>query len=144
MPIIIKKKAAPLEPAPIKAPERRQTKNPGRVLDGQCLACAELIGRPPVSWFLMASYLYYIHDLPLISDGLYDNLGRALLHDFDEIEHQHQALLTKEALRAGTMHHIRADQYPLMTRAAAARLADLEWGITVDTFKDCDDFERDG
>lgn len=141
MPIVIKKKTATAEPAPVQSGALRVKKNPGKMLDGQCMAVAELTGRAPVSWFLMTSYLYYIHDLPLISDDLYDRLAKALLADFDDLEHKHASLLSREALEAGTMHHIRADQYPLVTRSAAARLADLEWGISVDIYKDCDPFE---
>jgi hypothetical protein len=148
MPIKIVRKAAGSAPEPASteglAPKpKRALKSPGKVLDGQCMAVCQLVGRPAVSWFLMASYLYYIHDLPLLSDDFYDRLAMALLHDYDDLEHAHAALISKEALRAGTMYHLRADQYPLSTRGAAAHIANLEWDLKIDIYKDCDDFERD-
>ena len=52
--------------------------------DGMCRAVIEKCGiNGGVSWFLMASLLYYHADLSLLSDQTYDRLAKDLLADFD-------------------------------------------------------------
>ena len=77
MAIIIKKKAKSPAPEPLVQPEPKSSH--GRMLDGQCKMVIERYPNATISWWLMASYAYYIHDIQIISDGLYDQMARDML-----------------------------------------------------------------
>lgn len=72
--------------------------------------------------YLMASYAYYILDKNLMEDEAYDALAKLLLEHWDEFEHQHKYLLTKEDLKAGTAFAISEDKYPNIVIGATKRL----------------------
>ena len=55
-----------------------------------------------VPYYLMLSYAYYQQDNPLASDSFYDKLSRKFLKEYDNIEHYHKHLISKDALEAGT------------------------------------------
>jgi NAD-dependent DNA ligase len=55
-----------------------------------------------VPYYLMLSYAYYKQDDPIVSDGFYDKLARKLLKEYDNIEHYHKHLISKDDLRAGS------------------------------------------
>lgn len=55
-----------------------------------------------VPWFLMAAYAYYVQDDPILSDASYDRLCRKMITYWDEIEHMHKHLISKNDLEAGT------------------------------------------
>ena len=55
-----------------------------------------------VPWYLMASYAYYKDDNPIFSDGFFDDLGKTMLVVWDDIEHFHKDLISKNDLHAGT------------------------------------------
>lgn len=111
-------------------PKKEKTAPPAdQVLDGQCQAVINVAENAVVSWFLMASFLYYIHDISILSDPFYDQLTKRFLNDYDRLTHPHKELITKDDLAAGTLYNLRADQYPGMTKGAAARLALTATGI---------------
>lgn len=56
----------------------------------------------PISKYLMCAYAYYVEDRPLISDSDFDKLAKDILDNYDNIEHVHKHLVTKEDLKAGT------------------------------------------
>lgn len=56
----------------------------------------------PIAKYLMCSYAYYKLDKNLITDQEFDQLGRDILANYDNIEHMHKHLVTKEMLDAGT------------------------------------------
>ena len=62
----------------------------------------------------MCSYAYYVEDNPLISDGEFDELGKWLLENYDNVEHMHKDLVTKGDLEAGTF----LGKYPNMVKGA--------------------------
>ncbi len=64
--------------------------------------------------YLMASYAYYILHKSPMPDEEYDQVAKLLLKYWDEFEHQHKYLITKEDLEAGTLYHLRANDYPRM------------------------------
>lgn len=78
--------------------------------------------------YLMASFLYYIHDLPSPwSDQEYDQACKRLLAEWKDFEHPHKYLTDESALKAGSGFHMR--WYPVRTQLAAfqwAREAGLE------------------
>ena len=55
-----------------------------------------------VPYYLMASYAYYEKDDPILSDDFYDKLAKNILKQWDNIEHYHKHLLSKDALEAGS------------------------------------------
>ena len=59
-----------------------------------------------VPYYLMYSYLYYEEDDPIISDSEYDSICKRLYNEWDEIEHFHKHLVSKDALTAGTGYDI--------------------------------------
>jgi NAD-dependent DNA ligase len=55
-----------------------------------------------VPYYLMLSYAYYKLDDPLVSDAFYDKLARKLLKEYDNIDHYHKHLISKDDLQAGS------------------------------------------
>lgn len=87
----------------------------------------EITGSNPnliVPWFLMASYLYYHTNRNLLSDGYYDELSKELLSRWDQIEHRHKHLITKDDLSAGSLYRLREEEYPMLVKAAALFLVE--------------------
>ena len=68
----------------------------------------------PIAKYLMCSYAYYKLDKNLITDHEFDQLGKDILANYDNIEHMHKHLVTKEMLNAGTY----LGDYPTMVRSA--------------------------
>jgi len=56
----------------------------------------------PIARYLMCAYAYYEQDDPLISDVEFDMLAKYILQNYDDINHFHKHLVTKEDLEAGT------------------------------------------
>ena len=59
-----------------------------------------------VPYYLMFSYLYYEKNVSLIEDTEFDKLCQTLLEKYDNVEHMHKHLVSKEALTAGTGYDI--------------------------------------
>lgn len=55
-----------------------------------------------VPYYIMASYAYYVDDDPIFSDSYYDELAKRILKHWDEINHYHKYILSKDALEAGS------------------------------------------
>ena len=51
-----------------------------------------------VPWFLMASYAYYDLGRLIMTDSEFDNISRELEKHWDDVEHMHKHLITKEML----------------------------------------------
>ena len=49
----------------------------------------------PIAKYLMCSYAYYQLNTNLISDQEFDQLGKDILANYDNIEHMHKHLVTK-------------------------------------------------
>lgn len=79
-----------------------------------------------VGKYLIASYLYYEHNYSIMEDTEFDQLCKYLLENFTYYSkvHPHGHLLDKEALKAGTGHHIRASQYPKIVQVTAHCILD--------------------
>lgn len=80
-------------------------------------ACAEVCEQSInmyVPWYLMAAYAYYEQDDPILSDRTFDLLAKKILEHWDEIEHRHKDVLTKDMLEAGTF----IGDYPSMIKGA--------------------------
>lgn len=137
MPIKIIKRAAASAPPPVPVKAATEKKVSGRVLDGMYAVVRETSPNAVVPWFLIASYLYYIHDLSILSDGLYDAMAKEMQRDWDQIEHVHKHLITKGDLDAGSLYRLKASDYPGSVRGAARHLVAGEWGERIDDMRDC-------
>jgi len=74
-----------------------------------------------IPWYLLAAYVYYELDDPILTDGFFDQLCRQLEFCWDMVEHRHKSLVRQEDLPAGTCL---ADfnTFPLLIRDTATRL----------------------
>jgi len=80
----------------------------------------------PIAKYLMCSYAYYALDKPLISDTEFDTLAKEILDNWDNIEHMHKHLLTKDMLVAGTY----LGEYPNIVKGAVGNyMKELNNGI---------------
>lgn len=70
----------------------------------------------------MLSYLYYLHDISVVSDVFFDRLCKDLLEAWDETEHPHKHLIDRDALSAGTGFYLKARDLPERTKSAARHL----------------------
>jgi len=51
-----------------------------------------------IPWFLMASYAYYELGMNIMPDSEFDRIARELDKHWDDVEHMHKQLITKEML----------------------------------------------
>lgn len=65
---------------------------------------------------MIHSYLYYVLDETLISDGEFNQMCQQLILDWDKLEHPHKHLVTLEDLKASTGAFIK---FPKMVEGAA-------------------------
>lgn len=128
MPIIIKKGKAKPDTG-VKVVQKVSTRPAHeKALDGMYRAVRErCTANATVSWFLMASYAYYVMNKSMVTDECYDGMAKDILAHWDEITHQHKRLITKADLAAGTLFALKTKDYPLMTVYAVHRLLDQEW-----------------
>ena len=118
--IIVRKGKAVTQPAkPVRAPPP--------LMDNMVRNLIETHPNLLVAYFLICSWLYYVKEISIISDSLFDEICETLYVHWDDIEHQHKKLIDREALKAGTGYYIPHEKYPGMTRAAAAHLVNNNW-----------------
>lgn len=91
-----------------------------KLLDKECFDAVDSNPNMLVPWYLMAAYAYYVDDDPIISDASYDALVRNLLAHWDQVEHHHKHILSKEQLEAGTF----LGEYPSRVKWAVRNLRD--------------------
>lgn len=72
-----------------------------------------------VPWYLILSCAYYTFDETLVPDTDFDNLCKLMLEKYDQIEHQHKHLVSRESLSAGTGFDVK---YPEMVIGATKAL----------------------
>lgn len=77
-----------------------------------------------VAWLLMASFGYYKRAAPILSDGMYDWLAAFIVRHWDEIEHPHKSLMTKESLAETSSLELHDNEYPQISKRAYLRLND--------------------
>ncbi len=92
--------------------------------DAECRAALARSHNLLVPWFLMAQYLYYYRDDPILTDAAFDEVARRLTAEWDGIAHVHKpaAALYVEGGQPQLAPHL----YPLRARGAACRLAGIE------------------
>ena len=70
----------------------------------------------------MASYGYYLYNRSILSDSLFDEIGKWLLEHWEDVEHVNKSLITIEMLEAGSAYNLRDSDYPLRCKIAAEKL----------------------
>lgn len=75
----------------------------------------------PVAWWLMASYLYYRHDISLLKDETFDWLGHWIKNNWTAIKHPNKRLIKKSATFTG--YYVK--NYPIRVQSAAWQMAGL-------------------
>lgn len=71
-----------------------------------------------IPFYLMGAYAYYVEDKPIFTDAFFDNLAKLILIEWDNIEHRHKSLVTKDDLSAGTY----LGKYPSIIEGAVESL----------------------
>lgn len=89
--------------------------------DGYALSLIEGNRNLLVPWYLMASYMYYCQDRPIITDALFDSICKRLDAEWDDIDHWHKVHVDRGSLSAGTCLKLESD-YPDRVKGAAWRL----------------------
>ena len=90
-------------------------------IDKMCSDSTESNINMTVPWYLMASYAYYVQDDPIISDRLFDLMGKRMLENWDKIEHFHKSYIKKDYLEAGTF----LGEYPSRVEGGVKVIRDL-------------------
>lgn len=72
--------------------------------------------------YLMACFLYYKMDSPVVSDKLFDEMTQSLIAKWDTVTHIHKHLITMEDLVAGTGFAI---EYTSMVVGGAKHLKEM-------------------
>ena len=91
---------------------------PESSLDVDVLAIIDKNPNMLVPWYLMSAYGYYVACHTLITDGLFDEMSKRMLAQWDEIDHPHKALISLSDVTAGTY----LGEYPLRTISAYHRV----------------------
>lgn len=87
------------------------------MFDARCRGAVLFNSNMLVPWFLMASYAYYEEDDPILSDEMFDMLGKEIAKQWDEIDHHHKHLIDRTATNTG--HYI---EYPTIVKYALVSL----------------------
>lgn len=74
-----------------------------------------------LSWYLMTSWLHYVHDISVIPDDDFNELCLRLMEQWDRIDHRHKHLVDLDSLKAGTGYAI--SKYPEIVISAGSRIA---------------------
>lgn len=75
-----------------------------------------------ISWFLMASYAYYVESDPILSDHDYDALARFIVARWDAMVHVHKHLLDRGSLASTSSFELSPERYPLRVVSALRTL----------------------
>lgn len=90
------------------------------VLDTYVYGLLERSKNLAVSWWLMASYAYYLLDETIISDECFDYLTILIGENYEEIEHVNKDLVTMDRLSCGSAFDLRV--YPTRVMVCASRM----------------------
>ena len=78
-----------------------------------------------ISWWLSASYAYYLRYESLLSDSAFDKMSKYILDNYESLEHNHKHLVTKEMLIAGSGYNLKEEDYPLIVRVSTEEFVKL-------------------
>lgn len=88
-------------------------------LDDLCYKVTAKHPNAVISWWLMASYMYYDRDEPFLSDACYDSLGRKIATNWKVLTHQHKYLIPEPD---GSIVHGFGIHFPSMVIGGACAL----------------------
>jgi hypothetical protein len=83
----------------------------------------ELSPNSLLAWFLISSYCYYVLSEPVMTDMDFDYLTERLKEEYDNVNHPHKLLVTKDNLKAGTGFDI---DYPTIVKCTAVQIIENE------------------
>lgn len=89
-------------------------KNPDSYILDLCARNPNLL----VPHWLIASFMYYVEDNPLLSDATFDAIVTQLGDQWDTVEHRHKFLIKRDMLKSGFY----ITDYPLIVQGAANAL----------------------
>lgn len=84
------------------------------MLDNECTIRIQKDPNMLVPWYLMSAYAYYVEDNPILTDGLFDEMSKRLLKEYEAITHFHKEFISKDQLMAGTF----LGKYPSRVKGA--------------------------
>lgn len=90
------------------------------VLDTYVYSLLERSNNLAVSWWLMASYAYYLLDETIISDECFDQLTQVISDNYQNIVHVNKDLVTEDRLSCGSAYDLRV--YPTRVMVCASRM----------------------
>lgn len=112
--------------------ERRSAPHPADHPTGAPLfdaECDEACRRRPsklVSWWLMASFCYYILDDPILSDAMFDHVAKEIAEHWNGLDHPHKHMLgCPDNVNSG--YHLAKSDYPSRVWHAICALRGQEW-----------------
>jgi NAD-dependent DNA ligase len=62
--------------------------------------------------YLEHSYRYYIQDMPIIPDSVYDDICYRIFKVIDDVPEEYKHIIDIDAMNATTGFHIRMNDYP--------------------------------
>lgn len=80
--------------------------------DAQLTADMQRTTSAVVGWLLMASWVYYVDDGNLLSDGMYDKAMRWLQRHYPAVRHRYKHLIRHDPGGTGSMFDLPATHYP--------------------------------
>ena len=86
--------------------------------------CMDLIDKLPnlmIPWYIMAAYAYYVQDDPIITDKLFDKIGRRIYEQWDNLTHAHKNYLSQDMVRSGTY----LGEYPSRVKGAVELMREI-------------------
>lgn len=85
-----------------------------------------------IKWFLMASWLYYINDISILSDERYDLLAKQIYDSWDDLSSMHKHVIRKDDLMCGSLYYLKDEDYPTIIVSLACDYADIEHPPLID------------
>ncbi len=97
-----------------------RTRKEGQAADAYVLALCKANPNLLVPHWLIASFMYYVEDNPILADATFDAIVRDLGDQWDMVEHRHKHLIDRGMLKSG--FYLQPEDYPGIVKGAASAL----------------------
>lgn len=81
--------------------------------------CFKINKNSCISFWLVASFCYYIKNESILKDETFDKMSKWMLDNWESLEHTNKELITKDALAMGTGAFIKEADYPTRIKVTA-------------------------